>query len=187
MSLLTDFRDAVRDDTRLDTTTAAVAFVLSTYMNGDGMARPARATLARGAKLRQARSVDRALRILEEVRLVAIDRSRGRRASVYVATPSAHAGLLAESAKHLARASLSSPSKTSGAAPCTVAAREMHRWAPSDALLAKATVHPDARFKAPTVQPGARSKDANTCLECGVSPKIGHADWCPNLEPAVTS
>jgi hypothetical protein len=88
VSLLAEWRDRVRDAPDLDTTATVVAMVLSTYMNGEGRAYPSRATLAAGAKLRQPRTVDRAIRDLEAAGLLIVERSKGRRTSVYVATVS---------------------------------------------------------------------------------------------------
>jgi hypothetical protein len=86
LSLLTEWRDAVVVDQRLDTTSTAVALVLSTFMNGDGVAWPSRETIGAGAKLKSVRSVDRAIGIIESAGLLAIERSKGRRSHRYRAT-----------------------------------------------------------------------------------------------------
>jgi hypothetical protein len=86
------WRDAVRDS-ELDATAKLVAFVLSTYMNGRGCARPSKETLAAGASLSSGRrAVDHAVDRLEGAGFLEVERSRGRTANRYQATlsPTAH-------------------------------------------------------------------------------------------------
>jgi hypothetical protein len=51
LSLVAHWRNALRDDRELDRTATLVGLVLSTYMNEDGVAWPAKTTIAAGAKL----------------------------------------------------------------------------------------------------------------------------------------
>src|SRR5215218_9293065 len=86
-SLVAIWRDAVRDDDQLNSTARLVAFVLSTYVNGSGLAYPSRGTLAAGAGLSTGlRAVDRALSSLELAGFLAIERSRGRSSHRYTLT-----------------------------------------------------------------------------------------------------
>jgi hypothetical protein len=94
LSLLTDWRDSVVADQRLDTTATAVALVLSTYMSADGVAWPSRETIGAGAKLKSVRSVDRAIAILECAGWLSIERSKGRRSHRYRATAQPAARLI---------------------------------------------------------------------------------------------
>jgi hypothetical protein len=85
-SSLALWRDAVRDHSGIDTTTTAVAMVLSTYMDGDRWAWPSRETLAHGAKLKSVRSVDRAIQMMVEAGLLRVHRSKGRHPNRYQGT-----------------------------------------------------------------------------------------------------
>ena len=77
------FRDALRDSS-LDRTAKAVGFVISTYMDGRGVAFPSKATIAKGASLGDGRrSVDKAVNWIEEAGLLEVAHSRGRTANTY--------------------------------------------------------------------------------------------------------
>ena len=92
-SVVASWRDAVRDS-ELDRTAKLVAFVLSTYMDGDGRAYPSMATLAEGASLGLNRATTRAaVARLESARFLDLFRSRGRGSHHYAATfPTEHLG-----------------------------------------------------------------------------------------------
>jgi hypothetical protein len=89
MSAVPRWRDALRDSD-LDRTAKLVGFVLSTYMDGRGVAYPAKTTLAEGASLgREGQkgntAVDTAIDRLEASGLLVVDRKRGRRGFLYTA------------------------------------------------------------------------------------------------------
>ena len=75
------WRDAVRDSD-LDGTAKAVAYTLSTYMNGKAEAFPSKATLAAGASLCD-RAADRAILRLEATGFLRVERTRGRMSNRY--------------------------------------------------------------------------------------------------------
>jgi hypothetical protein len=83
-ALLAVWRDAIRDS-ELDAPTKAVAFTLSTYMNGRGFAYPSKAALAAGASVSK-RTVDATVDRLEAAGFIELDRSRGRRSNHYQAS-----------------------------------------------------------------------------------------------------
>jgi hypothetical protein len=66
------WRNALRDDTTLSTAAKAAGFVLTTYANGTGAARPARHTIAAGMTA-SVRTVDKALDELEQAAFLTID------------------------------------------------------------------------------------------------------------------
>jgi hypothetical protein len=73
------WRNAIRDSEMLDRTAKLVCFVISTYMNGKGVAYPGKETIARGAGLGKGRrSVDGAI---DRAEVRAISRSRAQRAA----------------------------------------------------------------------------------------------------------
>lgn len=78
------WRDAIRDSD-LDRTAKAVAFVLSTYVDGRGQAFPSLETLAAGASV-TARSVYPALARLEGNGFLYVQRSKTRRGNRYLVT-----------------------------------------------------------------------------------------------------
>jgi hypothetical protein len=75
------WRDAVRDS-GLDGTAKAVAYTLSTYMNGKAEAFPSKATLAAGASVCN-RAADRAILRLESNGFLRVARTRGRKSNHY--------------------------------------------------------------------------------------------------------
>jgi Helix-turn-helix domain len=79
------WRDAVRDSHDLASTAKLVAWCLSTYMDGRGVAWPAQETLATGCSLSR-RSVQKATDRLEQLGFLAIERSKGRSSHRYGAT-----------------------------------------------------------------------------------------------------
>lgn len=88
-SFLADWREAVLDST-LDSKAKLVGLTLSTYMNRDGLAYPAKATLARRTAL-GVRTVDRAIIRLVSFGLLLVSVSSGRTSNRYRAvlpTPS---------------------------------------------------------------------------------------------------
>jgi hypothetical protein len=80
------WREAVWKCRELDSTAKAVAFALSMHMDSNGSAYPSLATLAREAGLNErSHAADRAVRRLEQVRLLYVERSGGRNVHHYVA------------------------------------------------------------------------------------------------------
>ncbi len=89
-----NWREAVRDSD-LDTTAKAVAFTLSTYMNGKAEAFPSKVTLAEGASVSK-RAADGAIDRLEQSGFLHVARTKGRASNRYSActpTVQADAGL----------------------------------------------------------------------------------------------
>lgn len=93
MSLVVHWRNTLRDSD-LDRTAKLVGFVLSTYMDGRGVAWCSKTTIARGASLghnpgdnpgqrRGNTAVDAAIDRLEASELLIVDRKRGRRGFTY--------------------------------------------------------------------------------------------------------
>jgi hypothetical protein len=81
------WRNAIRDSEMLDRTAKLVCFVISTYMNGKGVAYPGKETIARGAGLGKGRrSVDGAIDRAEAAGYLEVTRSKGRRPFRYSAT-----------------------------------------------------------------------------------------------------
>jgi hypothetical protein len=70
------WRKAVRDGEDLDRTALLVAHTLSTYLNGEGAARPSRELLAKGSRS-SIDTVDRALRRLEAAGYLEVERTLG--------------------------------------------------------------------------------------------------------------
>ena len=79
--LVAEWRNTVRES-GLDRTAKLVAFVLSTYMSGEGVAWPSKDTIAAGASL-VPRAVDAAIDRLEAFGLLDVERSKGRKANRY--------------------------------------------------------------------------------------------------------
>jgi hypothetical protein len=74
------WRDAVRDSMELKSTAKLVAFVISTYMNGSGVAWPGKSAIAAGGGLGSGkRSVDGAIDQLEAAGYLIVIRSKGGR------------------------------------------------------------------------------------------------------------
>jgi len=76
-SLVAVWRDSLRDST-LDELAKLVGFVLSTYMNASGYARPGRVALARGCST-GVRTVERRVRVLEDAGFLVVEWSVGGR------------------------------------------------------------------------------------------------------------
>lgn len=93
--LVSVWRDAVRDSP-LRSTPKLVGLVLSTYLDGRGMAWPSRNTLAAGAGLSD-RAVDSAITTLKREGFLQVEHSKGRRPNVYQATLPATANELRRS------------------------------------------------------------------------------------------
>jgi len=83
-SFLADWRDALRDSA-LDSTAKVVGYTLSTYMNRDGVAFPAKTTIATKASLSR-RAVDGAIARLELGGFLIVTHRRDRRGNSYRAT-----------------------------------------------------------------------------------------------------
>jgi hypothetical protein len=79
----TVWRDAIRDST-LDATAKAVAWTLSTYMNGRGEAWPSKNTLAVGAS-KSKRAVDGAIVRITRAGYLDVSQSKGRSSNRYQA------------------------------------------------------------------------------------------------------
>jgi hypothetical protein len=87
VSIVVHWRNTLRDSD-LDRTAKLVGFVLSTYMDGRGVAWPAKVKLAEGASLgREGQkgntAVDNAIDRLEAAGLLVVNRKRGRRGFLY--------------------------------------------------------------------------------------------------------
>ena len=79
----TVWRDAIRDS-ELDATAKAVAWALSTYMNGRGEAWPSKETLAVGAS-KSKRAVDGAIVRIARAGYLGVSQSKGRSSNRYQA------------------------------------------------------------------------------------------------------
>jgi hypothetical protein len=80
-SLVVRWRDAVRDSD-LSLAHKAVAYTLSTYSNGSGIAFPSRERIARGASC-GVRTVDAAVHEIEVRGFVEVEHSNGRTSNLY--------------------------------------------------------------------------------------------------------
>lgn len=92
LPLVAHWRNALRDSD-LDRTAKLVGFVISTYMDSTGVARPAKTTIAHGASLGREpgkrkgnTAVDDAIDRLEASGLLVVDRKRGQRGFLYGAS-----------------------------------------------------------------------------------------------------
>jgi Helix-turn-helix domain len=77
-TFLAKWRNAVRDSELLDSSAKLTALTLSTYMDKDGLAWPAKTTLATKAGL-GARTIDRAIAKLETFNFLLVDHATGYR------------------------------------------------------------------------------------------------------------
>jgi hypothetical protein len=85
VSSFSTWRKAVLRDPDLDSTSVLVGLVISSYMNGKGVAWPSKVLIARGSKL-GLRSTDRGVRRLEETGYLLVEHSRGRTSNRYYLT-----------------------------------------------------------------------------------------------------
>jgi hypothetical protein len=82
ISSFATWRKAVLRDPALDSTSVLVGLVISSFMNGKGVAWPSKVLIARSSRL-GLRSTDRGVRRLEEAGYLRVERSLGRTSNRY--------------------------------------------------------------------------------------------------------
>jgi hypothetical protein len=182
LSLPLVWRKALRDSD-LSRTAKLVGFVISTYMNGDGVAWPSRNTIAAGGSV-TVRAVDAAVKLLEGQGFLEVERDgRGGRTRVnqYVAVipETAHAVHRSE-----ARAALRARRKTANAVQkrANGTPRTGKRVRPKTTKSSEVVAAADVRHRA------APLRIMDDCVRCGERPldgvqQIGD-DWiCDQCAP----
>jgi hypothetical protein len=153
------WRDAVRDS-ELGSTTKLVGFVLSTYLNGSGLARhpgPGRQTLARGCSLTD-RAVDEHLRLLEAAGYLQVEWSKGGRSRTHGFT-----AVLPETANEVRRSEWGK-GRTSRPERANVATRNGERRSPESGFKAKEKT---GGLAAAAANGRAAPLIDDDCMDCG--------------------